>query len=172
MQAERNRTCSKLLRRSLSYAKLLVFSLIRRFLLSFLGSVRRNYANQQAYYDAIARSSRAADSGAFIDFMLTEILATLEKHRAESPQEVPNKVPNKIHDKAADKLKVAYPGMADMTWRVYAELKKDNYASSNTIAHLLGISDRMVRKHLAALKDAGIIERFGSNKNGYWILKA
>lgn len=172
MQTSAKRIYSQFAECSLSYAKILVFSLIRRFLLFFLGSVRRNYANQQAYYDAIARSSRAADSGAFIDFMLTEILATLEKHRAESPQEVPNKVPNKIHDKAADKLKVAYPGMADMTWRVYAELKKDNYASSNTIAHLLGISDRMVRKHLAALKEAGIIERFGSNKNGYWILKA
>ena len=36
------------------------------------------FSNQQAYYDAITASSQAADSGVFIDFMLSEILATLK----------------------------------------------------------------------------------------------
>ena len=36
------------------------------------------YANQEAYYNAIQTSTKAADSGPFIDFMLQEILNTLK----------------------------------------------------------------------------------------------
>lgn len=42
------------------------------------------YANQQAYYDAIAESSRRGNSGPFIDFMLGEILRTLKSHQGEA----------------------------------------------------------------------------------------
>jgi Fic family protein len=36
------------------------------------------YANQQAYYDAITASTKAGQSGPFIDFMLKEIYETLK----------------------------------------------------------------------------------------------
>ena len=39
------------------------------------------YANQQKYYDALTRSSAIGQSGPFIDFMLGEILHTLEVHK-------------------------------------------------------------------------------------------
>ena len=39
------------------------------------------YANQEAYYNAIQTSTKAADSGPFIDFMLQEILNTLKEHQ-------------------------------------------------------------------------------------------
>lgn len=38
------------------------------------------YSNQQQYYEAIGESTRRADSGPFIDFMLGEILKTLKNH--------------------------------------------------------------------------------------------
>lgn len=41
------------------------------------------HANQEAYYQAIAESSRHADSGPFIDFMLAELLKTLKAHQGE-----------------------------------------------------------------------------------------
>ncbi|MDO4165592.1 MAG: Fic family protein, partial [Bacteroides sp.] len=41
------------------------------------------YSNQQAYYEAISASTRAGQSGPFIDFMLEEIWKTLEAHRGE-----------------------------------------------------------------------------------------
>lgn len=41
------------------------------------------FSNQQAYYDAITASTQAADSGVFIDFMLSEILETLKNHQGE-----------------------------------------------------------------------------------------
>ncbi len=39
------------------------------------------YDNQQKYYKAINYSSASADCGAFIDFMLGEILKTLKSHK-------------------------------------------------------------------------------------------
>lgn len=44
------------------------------------------YVNQQAYYDAITESSRIANSGPFIDFMLNEILSALKVHQAEDTE--------------------------------------------------------------------------------------
>lgn len=44
--------------------------------------------------------------------------------------------------------------------------------SAEKIAEKLNISPRTVEKHQAKLKDAGVIERIGGNKAGYWkILK-
>jgi len=123
------------------------------------------YSNQQAYYDAITASTKAADSAPFIDFMLGEILNTLIKHQGEELTEIPNKVPNKV----PNKLKTAFPDISDSAWDVYSYIKKHQYASATQVAGELGISDRMVRKHISTLKDAGIIEREGSNKTGRWL---
>ncbi|MDO4957377.1 MAG: Fic family protein [Bacteroidales bacterium] len=117
------------------------------------------FDNQQAYYDAITASTKAGDSGPFIDFMLGEILNTLKAHQGEELKKVPNKV------------RTLYPGIADGAWDVLAYLKKNNNASATVLGEKLGISDRMVRKHLAVLKEAGLIMRVGSNKTGYWEVK-
>ena len=41
------------------------------------------FANQQAYYEAIAASTQAGQSGPFIDFMLHDILMALKSHQGE-----------------------------------------------------------------------------------------
>ena len=110
------------------------------------------YSNQQQYYDAITASTNAGQSGPFIDFMLNV------------HDNIPNKVPNKV----PNKLKQQYPGLSDAVWDVYLELKEDAYASAETIGSRLGISGRMVRKHISILREAGLIVRVGSNKTGYW----
>ena len=61
------------------------------------------FSNQQAYYKAIADSTAAADCGAFIDFMLGEILNTLKLHRGEELEQVDNKVTNKVANKVTNK---------------------------------------------------------------------
>ena len=38
------------------------------------------------------------------------------------------------------------------------------------VAETLGMSERMVRKHIATLKAARLLSRMGSNKNGKWIV--
>ena len=130
------------------------------------------YANQQKYYDAITASSNAGQSGPFIDFMLNEIYKTLKEHQGDPlPDKVHDKLPNKVPNKIPNKLRTQYPDLSDAVWGVYLELREDGYASAAAVGSRLGISDRMVRKHISVLRDAGIIERIGGNKTGYWKFK-
>ncbi len=123
------------------------------------------YSNQQQYYDAISASSHAGQSGPFIDFMLDEIYKTLKSHQgAPLPEKIPNKIPNKV----PNKLIKEFPDITKATWDVYMALKSQKSATQEEIGHELGISSRMVRKHIAILREAGIIVRVGSNKTGYW----
>ena len=49
------------------------------------------YSNQQAYYNAINKSSYLADSGPFIDFMLEEILNALIDHQGSPTPRLPTR---------------------------------------------------------------------------------
>ena len=100
------------------------------------------YANQQAYYDAINKSSDIGDSGPFIDFMLEEILNALVGH----------------HEK----------GLNYQHERVLGYLRGDRHISAVAVAAGLGMSARQVERILADLKQKGIIRRVGANRNGYW----
>ena len=109
------------------------------------------------------------EDGPFIDYMLNEIYKTLKEHQGEPlPDKLHDKVPNKIPNKVPNKLRLQYPDLSDAVWDVYQELMEDGHASAATVGSHLGISDRMVRKHISVLRDAGIIERIGGNKTGYW----
>ena len=118
------------------------------------------YANQQQYSDAITANSNAADSGPFIDFMVGEIQKALEAHKREPIKKVPDKIP--------DKLLQAFPEMQSMAWSVYLQIAANGHLTTIQMAEALGISDRMVRKHINTLKAKGLITRVGSNKTGHW----
>ena len=122
------------------------------------------HANQQQYYNAITASSNAANSGPFIDFMLGEILKTLEAHKGEPMGNIPNKVPNKV----PNKLYEAFPEIQGMAWRVYTMLSADDTLTTMQMAERLGVTDRTIRKYLTLLKEKGLIVRVGSNKKGRW----
>ena len=113
------------------------------------------YANQQLYYEAIESSTQQADCGPFIDFMLNEILNALKKYQGEPLMaDVPDKVPDKLNT----------------TWDVLAHIIDNPQVTAVGIGKRMTISDRMVRKHIALLRNANIICRHGSNKSGYWEL--
>ena len=121
------------------------------------------YSSQQQYYDAIAESSDRTDCGPFIDFMLGEILKTLKQHQGIPIQEggVPDKVPDKVPDN--------YPSGLSRTAKDILRLIRNNpYITSAELGRVTGISERMVRKHIATLKAAGLIKRIGGNKGGHW----
>ena len=111
------------------------------------------YANQQAYYDAIAASTSAGQSGPFIDFMLNEILKTLKNSLTDKvPNKVPDKVPNKS-EAAILRLLVDNPRM-----------------TRAQLAEQVGLTDNGVKKIMANMTAAGWIERKGSNRSGYWLV--
>ena len=111
------------------------------------------YSNQQAYYNAINKSSYLADSGPFIDFMLEEILNALIDHQGKSNAEI------------ADEK-----GLSHQQERVLGYLRADKHITAAKIAKDLGMSARQVERMLADLKAKGIIRREGANRNGYWIV--
>ena len=111
------------------------------------------YSNQQAYYNAINKSSYLADSGPFIDFMLAEILNALIDHQGKSNAEI------------ADEKGLSY-----QQERVLGYLRADKHITAAKIAKDLDMSARQVERMLADLKAKGIIRREGANRNGSWII--
>lgn len=112
------------------------------------------FANQQEYYNAIAASTAEGQSGPFIDFMLNEILKTLQKNIKE---EVTNKIPNKVPNKSELSI---------------LKLLADNpHLTRVELADKVGITENGVKKIIANMKAAGWIERMGSNKTGFWIVQ-
>ena len=109
------------------------------------------YSNQQAYYQAINRSSDLGDSGPFIDFMLEVILDALIDHQGKSNAEI------------ADEKGLNYQHQ-----RVLGYLRADRHISAARIAADLDMSPRQIERMLADLKAKGIIRRIGANRNGYW----
>ena len=111
------------------------------------------YSNQQAYYNAINKSSYLADSGPFIDFMLEEILNALIDHQGKSNIDI------------ADEKGLNYQQA-----RVLGYLRADRHITAAKIAKDLDMSARQIERMLADLKAKGIIRREGANRNGYWII--
>lgn len=124
------------------------------------------YANQEAYYNAIQASTHAADSGAFIDFMLQEILRALETYQMEISTDSTDKKEPKdmIRDKVRDKFGINSGQIIEL-------LLSNPHSTLEEIAHRLSLSRRTIEKKVRELKEAGILSRRGSNKNGYWEVK-
>ena len=93
---------------------------------------------------------------------------TLKKYQGVPVENgIPNKVPNKIPNKDS----FANRHFSDVTLEVLSYITEHPYATAVEIGKFMGISDRMVRKHIALLRDAGVISREGSNKTGRWRVK-
>lgn len=140
------------------------------------------YANQQAYYDAINESTRLADSGPFIDFMLGEIMSALKEHQGEPNNKVRNKVPNNIPNnlsnidkefgiKFGERFGIKYGikfGINDKQLLLILDGNPSSTAAE--VAEQIGISLRGAEKMMKKFKDLGIIYRQGSRKNGLWVI--
>ena len=119
------------------------------------------FANQQAYYNAINRSTDAVNSGIFIDFMLQEIYETLKKRQGDSI----------VTMKATKDVGINVSINVGINEQKVLELfEKNNQITAKEIAGLLGISLRHSERLITSLKQKGMIQRVGSNKNGYWKL--
>lgn len=134
------------------------------------------FANQQTYYDAFTASTGAGESTPFIEFMLGEIRATLARGESDKPNglteyvpiKVQGKFPNNIPNIFPNNIRSHYPQVAEVVWHIASLLNNTPGASADQIGEALGMSGRMVRNHIATLRNLGVIERIGSNKSGYW----
>lgn len=127
--------------------------------------------HQQEYYNVIAQCDAAGESTLFVEFMLACILDSMENYEETNDgetQELHDKVPNNIPNKVPNKFRNEFPEITDSTWDVLKLLNDTKAATAEEIGAALGISSRMVRKHIATLREAGLIVRVGSNKTGYW----
>ncbi len=111
------------------------------------------FQNQQKYYDAIGQSTNSGDCGVFIEFMLNEILSTLQKRQGE-----PLRKDN--HDTVNDTVN----GIVNL-------IKSDPKITLDDIALRLNKSRRTITRNIKQLQDKEIIFRIGSDKTGYWQVK-
>lgn len=119
------------------------------------------YARQQDYYNAITESTRKADSGPFIDFMLEEILNTLRQHQGIALQESTPDVG--INVGINDTLT-----SDSYEQRIITLIANSPKVSVADMAEVLGISDRQCERIIAQMKKDGFLRRVGAKKNGHW----
>lgn len=115
------------------------------------------YANQQNYYDAIQASTKNGESGPFIDFMLQEILNTLSRYKGENIEEVRDKVRDKVRD-----------NFGITSAQIIEFVLTQPAITLDAIAEEMHCTRRTVEKHVKALREAGVLQRVGGNKNGHW----
>lgn len=108
------------------------------------------YANQQGYYQAINLSTKKADSGIFVDFMLEEILLTLKRH--------------------LDTSDVGVIVGANVGVKILEYIKSHPGCRANAIAEAVATTPRTVERHIRQLREQGKIEFRGAPKTGgYYI---
>ena len=130
------------------------------------------YANQQAYYDAITASTKAAQSGPFIDFMLGEIYKTLKEHQGEelSMTEV-DPIDKEFGLKFGEEFGIKYGikfGINDK--QLLLLIAGNPTITASDAAERMGISLRGAEKIFKKLRDVGVISRQGSRKSGSWLI--
>ncbi len=116
------------------------------------------YANQQVYYDAIAQSTKQGECSPFIDFMLGEIQNAVQRHNGE-----PLNAPANTSVNAPVKLSKTQTAIID-------NLKENPHTTYDELAAIISVDRSTITRNIAMLKENGILERVGEDKNGYWKL--
>ena len=106
------------------------------------------YSNQQKYYEAISKSTKAAESGPFIDFMLEEILKTLKEHQGE--------------------LKTTQKTTEKTTQKILKIMKSNSSVTIDYLCEACGLTRDGINWNIRKLKEQGKIRRIGPDKGGHW----
>ena len=106
---------------------------------------------QQEYYQALGTSDSAANSTAFISFMLKAILQTLENAPANAPVSAPVNI---------EGLKTPDA--------ILALLEADPRLTRGQMAEQIGKDIRTIGRAIKKLQDEGKLQRVGSDKSGHW----
>lgn len=104
------------------------------------------HERQDGYYKALNASNTAGESTIFVEFML-ELIRDLLKELASGRAFATEKTTGE---------------------KVMDLIKEDGKMSAAKIAERLGLSQRQVQRVIKQLKDDGVIEYVGANRNGYY----
>jgi len=108
------------------------------------------YSNQDAYYLAIRQSTQASESTPFIEFMLDMINQAIIELGSKTTQITTHKTTQNQN-------------------AILGYLSKNPKASRKEMAkNLSGISENGIKYNLKILKQAGLLERIGAPRSGYW----
>lgn len=94
------------------------------------------YANQDGYYQMINQSTSKDGCGIFIEFMLEKMLQTLKKNRG------------------------------DVGVKIQKHIRSSPGCRANSIEEALGVTLRIVERHIRLLREQKRIEFRGAPKNG------
>lgn len=103
------------------------------------------YLKREEYYSSIAQCHVNGNANVFIKFLLKTINSSLDKV-IKSSKFVLNDIQN----------------------RIIEFIINDKYITQNTIAEKLNVNVRTIKRNFKVLIDNNIVERVGSDKNGYW----
>ena len=62
-------------------------------------------------------------------------------------------------------------GLSDKRIRILYEMRNNPNITQKQLSAILGVTRTAVQKHIKYLRDNDYLERVGSNKNGYWLVK-
>lgn len=105
------------------------------------------HSQQQGYYRAIEASTNRGNCSPFIDFILGEILNSLQQAAA---------APTVI------------PALSETEHFIAEYLRQAPRASAREVAETRGVSLRQIEKLLTEMKKKGILLRIGARRNGEW----
>lgn len=125
------------------------------------------YANQTAYYNAIAESTAESDSAPMIEFLLNEILAALKAHQG-APIHGQNVGINDGINVGINTERNRQAPLNEKEQKILTLLSGAPRLSASALAMQLGITSRQCERILSTLKKKGLLTRQGSNKTGSW----
>ena len=108
--------------------------------------------NQAKYYRVLRACDAAADSTAFVEFLLLLILKAVEEI-------IQNE--KRVTIKVTVKVTVNQEKILEM-------VKKNPHVTLDELSEKIGISRKSIAANVKKLQEAGMLKRQGANKNGYW----
>ena len=126
-----------------SWVSLMLINYNRDF--EFIPIEEEMYLKREEYYSSIAQCHVNGNANVFIKFLLKTINSSLDKV-IKSSKFVLNDIQN----------------------RIIEFIINDKYITQNTIAEKLNVNVRTIKRNFKVLIDNNIVERVGSDKNGYW----
>ena len=74
-------------------------------------------------------------------------------------------------DSEKNQIEIKKMILTDIQKQILDILSENNQCSAKIMAEQIGVSSRSIENNIKKLKEYGILERYGSPKNGYWEIK-